>query len=595
MQFKQENVILVGLIPGPDEPDKPDKPEIDINDYLNPLVKELLQLWGSVEMHVNYSGKVLVRGALLCVACDIPACRKVCGFLGHNANLGCSKCLKVFPGFGAKDYSGFDRNLWPQRSLAEHRQNIDKINECTTKTGRDKLQSKYGCCYSALLELPYFDPIRMAVIDPMHNLCIGTAKHIKNIWIKQGLITDADSNIIQNHVDSIQVPSYVGRIPLKIASFSGFTADQLKNWTNLFSLMVLRDILPSEHFQCWGHFVLEYRLLCQMSLTDTDIRLADALLLQFCRRAEILYGKEAITPNMHLHCHLKQSLYDYGPIHNFWLFAYERYNGIFEQFPSSNRSFEIHFMNRFLQEFQLFTSLQFLPKAFESDFGDVIKNIAEPTLQGSVKVTVHNRFVDCIDVRNITDWKLDSIPDLLLPKSYIRSNLCEWSLAQLHNIYLKLYPSIQSEDIELTLTFRKYISVVYKGMKFSSTNKSAVYVTKPLYDLQQDSAASGSIHVHTHDRKPHPVLLRYFVLHGLHHNPSNSTQQHLFAAVSWLKDHHARYYFGKPLEIWWKDEYVDFDTYIPIQLLTCHSVYCDIKHEEQTVYLMCPVHNVYAV
>ena len=108
-----------------------------------------------------------------------------------------------------------------------------------------------------------------------------------------------------------------------------------------------------------------------MSLTDADIRLADALLLQFCRRADRLYGKEAITPNMHLHCHLKQSLYDYGPIHNFWLFAYEWYNAVFEQFPSSNRSFEIHFMNRVLQEFQLFTSLQFLPKEFESDFGNV--------------------------------------------------------------------------------------------------------------------------------------------------------------------------------------------------------------------------------
>ena len=144
-------------------------------------------------------------------------------------------------------------------------------------------------------------------------------------------------------------------------------------------------------------------------------------------------------------------------------------------------------MNRFLQEFHLFTSLQFLPKEFESDFGHVIKNIAEPTLQGSVKVTVHNRFVDCIDVRNITDWKLDSIPDLLLPKSYIRSNLCDWSLDQLQKIYLKLYPSFQSEDIELTLTFRKYTSVVYKGMKFSCTNKSVVYVSKPLYDLQQYS------------------------------------------------------------------------------------------------------------
>ena len=111
------------------------------------------------------------------------------------------------------------------------------------------------------------------------------------------------------------------------------------------------------------------------------------------------------------------------------------------------------------------------------------------------------------------NWRLHSIPDLRLPKSYIRSNLCDWSLAWLQ---IKLYPNFRSEDIELTLTFRKYTSVVYKGMKFSGTSKSVVYVTKPLYDLQQDSAASGSVHVHTHDRKPHPVLLRYFVLENMY-------------------------------------------------------------------------------
>ena len=169
----------------------------------------------------SYTENVLVRGALLCIACDIPACRKVCGFLGHSATLGCSKHLKRFPGgFGAKDYSGFDRQLRPGRTLAEHKQKIREIRNSATKTERDKLQSKYGCRYSVLLDLPYFDPIRMAIIDPMHNLYIGTAKHLlKDVWIPQGLITDANNmKIIQNHVDSIQVPGYVGRIPLKITS-----------------------------------------------------------------------------------------------------------------------------------------------------------------------------------------------------------------------------------------------------------------------------------------------------------------------------------------------------------------------------------------
>ncbi len=39
------------------------------------------------------------------VACDLPAGRKCCGFLGHSANHACTRrCLKLFPGgVGAKD------------------------------------------------------------------------------------------------------------------------------------------------------------------------------------------------------------------------------------------------------------------------------------------------------------------------------------------------------------------------------------------------------------------------------------------------------------------------------------------------------------
>ena len=39
---------------------------------------------------------LLVQAALLCVVCDIPAARKVCGFVGHRASKGCSKCLLSF-------------------------------------------------------------------------------------------------------------------------------------------------------------------------------------------------------------------------------------------------------------------------------------------------------------------------------------------------------------------------------------------------------------------------------------------------------------------------------------------------------------------
>lgn len=243
----------------------------------------------------------------LCVACDIPACRKVCGFLGHSAELGCSKCMKKFPGpIGDKDYSRFNKASWPERNIVDHRKNVDTINKCNTVTGKCGLESKFGCRYSVSLELPYFDPIRMAIIDPMHNLFLGTAKHIlKDVWIKRGLISSNDFLTIQKCIDSMNVPRYVGRIPYKIASsFSGFTADQFKSWTNIFSLICLHTILPQQDLKCWRKFVMASRIVCQDTLSKAEIDLVDALFVEFCREVETLYGKEVIIPNMHLHCHL---------------------------------------------------------------------------------------------------------------------------------------------------------------------------------------------------------------------------------------------------------------------------------------------------
>ena len=41
-RYKRQNVIVVGVIPGPSEP------PLTVNSYLSPLVKELLQLWKGV-------------------------------------------------------------------------------------------------------------------------------------------------------------------------------------------------------------------------------------------------------------------------------------------------------------------------------------------------------------------------------------------------------------------------------------------------------------------------------------------------------------------------------------------------------------------
>ena len=69
-------------------------------------------------------GKILCRAALMCVAADSPASRKVGGFLGHQALHGCTKCLKEFKRQGFNDrpnYGGFQTQLWKKRTNEDHR------------------------------------------------------------------------------------------------------------------------------------------------------------------------------------------------------------------------------------------------------------------------------------------------------------------------------------------------------------------------------------------------------------------------------------------------------------------------------------------
>lgn len=79
-----------------------------------------------------------------------------------------------------------------------------------------------------ILNFVRIDVIRMFVVDPMHNLLLGTAKHMISVWRSSGILLDKS---IQHTVDSFITPSDVGYIPTRIASgFSGF------NWTLLYSL-----------------------------------------------------------------------------------------------------------------------------------------------------------------------------------------------------------------------------------------------------------------------------------------------------------------------------------------------------------------------
>ena len=238
IRYKPENIILIGIIPGPGEPKK------TINSYLTPLVVELKEAWeNGFYVHSPDNIPVCIKLALSCITCDIPASRKVCGFLSHNASLGCNKCLKNFNVQFAEstDFSGFDRENWDERTRDQHFRDVENVMKQTTKTGIQSAESKYGVRNSVLLPLPYFDPVRFTAIDVMHNLFLGTGKQSFEVWVEKGLLTKPKLIELEKKVKMFSVPAGLGRLPYSFSSsYGAFTASQWKNWITVFSAVVLK-------------------------------------------------------------------------------------------------------------------------------------------------------------------------------------------------------------------------------------------------------------------------------------------------------------------------------------------------------------------
>ncbi len=64
--------------------------------------------------------------------------------------------------------------------------------------------------------------------------------------------------------------------------------------------------------------------------------------MEFCETFQKLYGKEKYTINIHLHGRLYL-----GPVYSFWLFAFERLNGILGSYHTNSHDISVQIMRRF--------------------------------------------------------------------------------------------------------------------------------------------------------------------------------------------------------------------------------------------------------
>ena len=579
LRYKQENVILVGIIPGPKEP------QLTINSYLKPLVDELKEFWSGVNVMLPSGNNVTVRVCLICVTCDVPAIRKVCGFVGHKARLGCSKCLCEFNHLqgGGLQCSG-NLGEWELRNLKQHRQRCEKSLQCKSHNALKKFSAKFGVRFSNLLNIPYFNPVRCHVIDPMHNLLLGTSKHMLEIWVKLELVTKNSFDTIEKAASLLSCPNDIGRLPLKIgSSFSGFTADQWKMWTLVFSAVVLKGVIPDNHLRIWLLFVRACTILCSRILKRSDLETAHNYLKQFCIKFIDAYGHEHFTPNMHMHMHLRDCCSDFGSIYAFWCFAFERCNGVLGSFQTNNRCIESQIMKKFIFQQQIF-KLQF-PTEFQ-DISDLLSLNSQG--KGSLKVEEVDPAIT-IKLNALSHFTLEELHSAyndslffstetainLLPKVHERVLSLE-QVGHMKQLYSLLYP--KHNISHFSHFYEHSTSASLLGETYNSGNsRNSVYIS--LWPITS----------HINNMVKRICRIDYFLKHTitLSHIETSTlvTSTHLLCHVSWFKVHTKQDWFGNSAIVCKNEiEEESLFSFIPLQRLMapCTFGYFTLKFDLDT-------------
>lgn len=176
IRYLPENICVAGIVPGPD------KPSIEkINRYLELIVKDFLEFWYKgffFSRTFRQPQGRLFKGMLIPLVCDMLSARQVIS----QANAPTSHNFCTFCDLDIHDIDVMDRSEWPSKDTYHIRHHAQLWKDAPNEKDQAALFDAYGVRWSALFDLPYWNPVLYTVVDSMHAL---------------------DLNLLQNHCRSL--------------------------------------------------------------------------------------------------------------------------------------------------------------------------------------------------------------------------------------------------------------------------------------------------------------------------------------------------------------------------------------------------------
>ena len=151
----------------------------------------------------------------------------------------------------------------------------------------------------------------------MHGMVLGVARQIWELWTKPGtpyyLRANAQAEI-NRRLLNIQPPQEIHRLPRSSKSRSKWKASEWYSWLLFYSIPCLTGILQQDALKSWSLFVRCIHKLLSVNITETHLIQCDIDSITFVGDCQIMYGKGAMTFNLHSVLHIVQSVRASGPL-----------------------------------------------------------------------------------------------------------------------------------------------------------------------------------------------------------------------------------------------------------------------------------------
>ncbi|KAF8670362.1 hypothetical protein RHS04_08618 [Rhizoctonia solani] len=367
-RYQIHNIILACVVSGPTEPHLE-----DINFVLEPIVESFKQLYAGVAVKVYQENLPQTVERLYAypamVDADVPAQAKHNQLPphSHNKRIGCD-CEVTKADLNNPNGKAYD----PSKFIYSDEWDILRLSKesKTNQEARKRIAKDYGIRWSVFNELPGWMPHSSAPFNPMHCLYLGIVNRLWIDVIEDGyLLNSRQEETFESFLSSLVWPSQIGRLPVsKSPTTSALNRRKADEWQRLISVLPIAlwiswrnaldqisDAAPNVPpqtakkpsftrnlkavWECVQQLSASVRLFTSWVAYMPDIERAEQYMRHYCEGLLRLMVK--LQPNHHFAMHFKQYFKLFGPCYAWWLFPYERFNGILEQIELNNHPDEL--------------------------------------------------------------------------------------------------------------------------------------------------------------------------------------------------------------------------------------------------------------